>query len=193
MAVGSNPREVLKAFEKKFIDALRKSLVDSGRDSTHELWNSIDAETFIFGQRVELHITMNDYWKFMDKGVDGYKVSVGSPYKYKNNGKPIPYDAMLKFIGDRNIQPTMSIAAHKKSIVTTKRGLKRIDKKIAKANLRNAYKSLAWALGRSIKKKGINPTHFASEVMEGNLIKEMSKEINLAVGREIKLTLANVL
>ena len=189
MATNSIVKEILDNYKLRFEDALRDSLAKSGRDSSHELIESIHAEVKVFGQSITLVIRMADYWKFVDKGVDGYSRAVGSPYKYKNNGIPIPKDSMLRFIADRDIVPTMNISAHKKSIVTTKRGLKRVDKKIAKKNLRTAYNSLAFALGHSIKKRGIMPTHFATDVMEGTLLDAFKKDITIAVGRDIKIQL----
>jgi len=155
---GNSPRDIMIAFEQKFIDALQASLEKNDKATPGTLWQSVKANTKVFGQSVVLEISMNDYWKFVEKGVDGTMIKHGSPFKFKASGKAIPKSAIDKFIANRGLP-------HKK-------------------------KGLAFLIGRSIKRKGIKPTHFASDVMEGSLMKEFSRELNLAVGREIKLTIA---
>ena len=116
---------------------------------------------------------MNDYWKFVDKGVDGTVTSQGSEYKYKKNGKRIPLDAMKKFIAARGLSP--------KQLVT------KGSKKVSKAKKQTALDSFAWALGISIKRKGLRPTHFFTNVINESLKDKLTKEISEAIKKDIEI------
>lgn len=196
MAEGNliSPRDILAQFEQKFIDALQKSLEDNDRLVAGVLWQSIKASTSVYGQKIELSISMEDYWKFVNAGVDGTESKHGSKYKFKNDGKPANIKGILKFIANRGITPAMSISRQR--TLEKVKGKGKLSNKIRKGlkqkNKADALKSLAFAIGKNVKKKGIKPTFFASEVMEGNLIKQFRKELSESVGREIKIEIAKI-
>jgi hypothetical protein len=159
-----SPRQVLESYEKKFIDALHKSLEKHDRISGGVLFQSVTAITKIYGQKVTLEISMADYWRWVDEG-------------RKKGGKQPPPDAMLKFIRNRGITP---------SLIKKNKALKKKDRK--PINKDAQYRTLAFLIGRSIKKNGIKPTHFATEVMdESKLIADFREELNIAVGRNIQI------
>ncbi len=159
-----NPRQVLEQYENKFIDALHKSLEKHDRVSAGGLFQSVTAITKVYGQKVILEISMADYWKWVDEG-------------RKKGSKQPPSEAMLKFIKNRGLTP---------HLIAKNKGLKKKDRK--PINKEAQYKSLAFLIGRSIKKHGIKPTHFASEVMDsGNLIAEFKAELSKSVGRNIRI------
>ena len=165
--------DIIADYEQRFIDAFQKAIEKHDKATPGTLWQSVKATTKIFGQSITLEISMLDYWKFVDSGVDGWAKSVGSEYKFKKSGKRIPLDVMKSFIAARGIP----VKALKKS------GLK-------KKKPSNPYDSAAWAMGYSVKKKGIKPTHFVKEVTEGSLVDEFKKDISTAVGRDIKIEIS---
>lgn len=187
MAEVFSPQQVLDNYRQKFIDALHSSLEKHDRVSGGGLFQSVKAGVKVYGQKVVLEIRMEDYWKFVDEGVDGTKKSVGSQYKFKI-GKPIPLSAVKMFIANRGIVPAMSISKHKKSLKIKGKG--KLSSKLRKAVVdpKGQLDSMARAMGVNIKKHGIKPTHFATEVMhESNLLELFKKDLSIAVGRNIKI------
>lgn len=175
MAEGISPREIIASYEQKFIDALQDSLTKHDKVSGGGLFQSVKAITKVYGQKIILEIRMDDYWKFVDKGVDGTFIKHGSEYSFKKGN--IKQDATKKFIINNGIKQfkkpdgTIIFDVNKKS----------------KQPLEKRYKTLGWLLGRTIAKRGIKPTHFATDVMEGSLIDEFRRDIIKAVGRNIKI------
>lgn len=157
MAEGISPREIIATYEQKFIDALQDSLVKYDKVTPGLLWQSVKATTKVYGQKIVLEISMEDYWKWVDEG-------------RKAGSKQPPIAPILKFIANRGLTP--------KALKTKKR--KSIDRQAQ-------YRSLAFIIARSIKKKGIKPTHFATEVMDGNLLTQFKNDITKVVGRNIKI------
>lgn len=183
------PREVLEKYVKIFEKALRDSLE---KHKAHEisngsLYSSIHAYTRIFGQSVELIVTMNDYWKFIDKGVSGTQVKYPTNYSFK--GKNVNQEAMLKMIANGGIKVEMSKRQKKTNKSLSSKFGKRLHRQIT---LEKKRKTLAFILGRSIAKKGIKPNRFASRVFESRLIDKMRADLIQSVGREIKLDLLTI-
>ena len=167
-----SPREILDEYAQRFIDALHSSLEKHDRVVGGGLFQSVKASTKILGQKVILEISMEDYWKWVDEG-------------RKAGGKQPPPQAMLKHIANRGerwnpvAQSISKQYKNKKGLLVQRKKPLPMDK---------ARKSLAFLIGRSIKKHGIKPTHFASEVMhDSDLLDEFRKDLNIAVGRNIKI------
>ena len=137
--------DVFLKFRAELIADLRESLIKVERDQPGNLMQSIDIKNSVLKisiNNVSFTFAMEDYWKFVDKGVDGWKQSRGSEYKYKKNGKRIPLDAMLKLIKFRGLVPE-SVAKPNK----------RVNKKLGAKKINAAYTSYAWAIGYNIKMK----------------------------------------
>lgn len=168
--MANTPREVLQDYSQKFIDAFHKSIERHNRMASGNLWQSVKAPVKVMGQKVVLEIRMDDYWRWVN---DGRKAGSKQP----------PTAAMLKHIANRRMN-----YKDIQNFYTNKKGLKIKRKKPLQKDV--ALKTLAFLIGRKIKKKGIKPTHFADEVIESNLINEMEKELSISVGRMIKVEIA---
>lgn len=168
------------------VKGLTEKLISKHKDQPGELLQSIgeNSSVAINGNKISLKIGMEDYWKFVDKGVDGTQKSVGSEFKFKKSGKRIPLDAMKKFIAAKGIKPSMNIAAHRKSETFKD---KRIKKQAKKVNAANALNSLAFAMGVNIKKHGIKPTHFFTDVINDDLKRRLQKDLGLALKKDIEI------
>lgn len=165
--------DILESYANKIIDALQSSLEKSGRYGAGTFAQSIIALPIkVLGGSYVMEIEMDEYWKFIDEGVDGWEQSRGSQYKYKKNGKPIPITAMKRFIATAGIKPKVAPS-------TKRKGLKK--------SKTTPYDSLAWALGYSIKRKGLRKTNFATDVFESQLIKDMQRDVLKAIGKEIRI------
>jgi len=145
-----------KRVQQNAIDVLTKT-VAYGTGTAPELTESIRTNVeFLSGGGVRWTLSMKDYWQFIEFGVDGTEKSQGSKFKFKD--KQPPQSAMLNFIDKRDIR------------VKLKTGLKGKTKTLA---IEKQNKSLAFLLGRSIKKHGIKPRPFRSDIITPELKKEL--------------------
>jgi hypothetical protein len=111
---------------------------------------------------VELTVRANEYWDFVNSGVDGTQVKYGSPYSYKT--KQPPMEAIKKwfaFKGINSMRMTDSAGRIREVRLTTD----------------NQYKALAYVIARSIKRKGIKPSYFADEAFSQESIDELLETI----------------
>ena len=163
--------DIIIGYRQKFIEAFQSSLEKHDRNVPGTLWQSVNADIKVFGQKIVLEITMEDYWKYVEEG-------------RKAGGKMPPLEPMLKHIADRG-ERWNPAAQNISKFTKNKKGLQVARKKPLDMN--TARKTLAFLIGRSIKKHGIKPTHFASEVMDSILLDAFKKDISIAVGRNIKI------
>lgn len=156
-----SPYQVLKDFEQEFIHAIQRSIEENDRFARGQLFQSVKAQTKIYGQKVVMEVSMLEYWKYVEEG-------------RRKGAKMPPIDAMLNFIRDRGIK------------VTDKKAPKK-----SKQTLEKKRRSLAFVLGRSISKKGITPTHFLKEALEGGVVDDFKRELFKSLGREIQIEISN--
>ncbi len=96
----------------------------------------------------KVQIAMPDYYQFIDEGISGAKYNRGiSRFKYTDKMPPI--SAIRKFMLNRGINPI-------------KKSNTRLGKKRNNEAIRNG---LAFVIAKSIYEKGIEPTHFYSNVI----------------------------
>jgi hypothetical protein len=164
--------EVFAIYQNKIIKALTDNLERVNRVSTGALSQSIRVDIEQEEETVSFILFMEDYWKFVDMGVDGWKNKHGSPFSYKK--KNIDQQAMLDFIKFRGIRPKPP----------KRKGLSRSSKKLSMDKRR---KQLAFVMGRSIAKKGLKPTNFFSDVVNETFKKELAKDISEALAKEVNI------
>lgn len=181
-----NTEGLLYNYMYEIIESLTANLIKYDRDQPGDLIQSIGENSTVtqVGNGLSLKIALNDYWKYIDEGVDGTDRSQGSPNKFKKNGKRIPLDSIKKFIAHRGLTPAMSISSHRKSESFKD---KRIKKQSKKVNKENALESFAWAIGVNIKKYGIKPTHFFTEVINEELKTRLTADLSRALLRDIEI------
>ena len=150
-----SPYQVLKEFEQEFIHAIQQSIDNNDRHARGGLWQSVKAQTKIYGQMVVMEIKMDQYWKFVDKGVNGNSRAQGSEYTFKK--KNIKTDAMLDFIRNRGItkfkRPNGDVIFDVNMTNKQRKSLKGLkSKKIKKAykasTMDTRRKTLAFLLGK---------------------------------------------
>lgn len=178
------PRNAEEVFLKQkfiIIDALKQNLVAHDKDQPGKLIQSINVEIDNVDGKLVFTLEMEDYWKFVDEGVSGWGSPNGSQYKFKNDGKPANIGAMLEFIKVRGIKGTPK---------KVQKGLKskRIKKALKQINRDKVLKQIAFAIGKSIKKKGIKPTYFFSDVINEELYLQLKEDLTKALGRDIELS-----
>ena len=187
--VAKTVEDIFLKYRADLIQDLRESLINANRDQPGDLLQSIDGSVEVEANNISFEIRMNDYWVFVDEGVDGTVTSQGSQYKYKKAGKRIPLDAMKKFIAARGLSPAMSISRQRKVEKIAGKGKlsKKIKKAVKQINKKNALDSFAFAIGANIKKRGLRPTHFFTNVINESLKDKLTKEISEALKKDIEI------
>jgi len=165
---------ILKKYKQGTIDALTDSLQKVDRVSTGELSQSVDVRVFEDGGVVSFQIIMEDYWKFVDKGVDGRLKKVGSPYSFKK--KNISQIAAKDFVTARGITTWKDKSG--KITLDVNAPPKRLKVGQSKSITRsNKFKSLYFLAGRAIANYGVRPTHFYTDVINEDWIEGVKKDI----------------
>tara|TARA_R100000655_G_scaffold27296_1_gene55711 strand:+ start:1288 stop:1857 length:570 start_codon:yes stop_codon:yes gene_type:complete len=161
--------EVLSSFGSKLIEKARANLNKKDKRAKGTLFNemSYDIEKTPTGVKFVMDFgSAEDYWVFVDQGVQGAggfkgsgrKKGQGSPFKFGRKQPPL-----------RAILPWISI-----------KGIKGRDKKgrfITK-------KSLAFLIARSIKQRGIERTRFISKPYD-DMVDDLKKDLTVAMAEDI--------
>lgn len=132
---------VLIKFARYVVQQAKSNLTRQKRNTSGDLYNSINYNIFYSNNKFSLSFKMADYGEFQDKGVKGakstYASAADSPYKYTN--KMPPASAFSQWV--------------------VKKGLDGVRNEKGQFVKR---KSLQFAIARSIYNKGIPATKFFS-------------------------------
>ena len=158
-------RKYLNDFAKYVIQQSRSNLSKQGKTNTKALYNSLDSEIEVGANSFRLAFLMEDYGKFIDKGVqgsnpsaikNGFNKAPNSPYKFKS--KMIPTRVLDKWVIKKGIAPRS-----KSGKFLSREGIK-------------------FALAKSIALQGIKPSLFFTKPFEAafqNLPDEMVEVFGL--------------
>lgn len=126
---------------------------------------------------IRYQLLLPDYYVYVDLGVKGikstYPSSAQSPYKYK-----------FKF-------PGSNMVASLEKFVTTVGVKVRRDKSQLKERVFDSRKSIAFAIGVNVKKKGIAARRFISDVVTDAEIQSLSDRLAEAIGDNFELTVSD--
>lgn len=166
------------------------STVDYSTGQAPELTDSIKTKVEINGGSVRWTLSMDNYWQFIEFGVDGTEKSQGSKFKFKSGGKPIPQSAMEKFIDTRGITfKSLKRYGRKKGIESISlKSRKKVRKSLKDLTYEQEKKTLSFILSRSIKKHGIKPRPFRNEIITPELKKELYEGLREIYKQEIIAT-----
>ena len=164
-----NIERYLNSFGKYIVQQSRTNLTKGKKNVNKSLYNSIKFKVSTDANGFSVKFYMNSYGTFVDKGVSGneqkqsYKDYTGktssSPYKYKN--KQPPSGILAKWI--------------------SKKGIKGRDKKSGRFI---SHKSLAFIIGRKIKRDGIQGISFFQKPL-GLEMKNFASQVAKAVKEDI--------
>lgn len=129
----SHTAEVLEQFAIEVRNLYQDNLIKSDRIASGKLLNSVEFVTSFKGKDYWVALRLEDYWKFVEQGVNGTEQGRNSPFSFK--GDFVNVDAILNWIRIKPIFPTP-----RNGKLPTPEGL-------------------AWAMSRSMAKKGIKGTH----------------------------------
>lgn len=159
----------LNAFVMTKITEAKTNLRDANSSSTGALEKSIAPNTTIEEGRIIVEVLAEDYWEYIDKGVNGLERNQRSPFSFRNLG--VSRNMALsfeKFIKDRGIT----------SILTRNAQGETIEKILSTAS---DYKGASYHLAKATKKKGIERTDFFNSVFN----QEAFDELGEILGREV--------
>ena len=158
----------LNDFAKYVIQQSRSNLSKGGKNSTKDLYNSLDKQIEVGANSFRLAFLMEDYGKFQDKGVqgsnpsaikNGFNKAPNSPYKFKS--KMIPTRVLDKWVIKKGIAPR-----NKSGKFLSREGLK-------------------FAIAKSIALQGIRPSLFFTKPFEA-AFKNLPDELIEAYGLDVE-------
>lgn len=150
--VASTPiGKALGAFASKQIDDLKEAQT---RYATGGLNQSL---SFRFGndeEGISVEFLANDYWDFINSGVNGLQNSYGSAYSFAQYAKSTTTQGL-------NFKESIGLWIQSKGIYAED----------------DNYNGLAFAIMRSVKQKGIAPNHFVDNTFNEDALKKLEDEI----------------
>ena len=158
----------LNNFAKYVIQQSRSNLTKGGKNVNKKLYNSINKEIEVGANSFRLAFLMEDYGKFIDKGVqgsnpsgikNGFNKAPNSPYKFKS--KMIPTRVLDKWVIKKGIAPR-----NKSGKFTSRQGIK-------------------FALAKSIALQGIKPSLFFTKPFE-KAFERLPDELVEAYGLDVE-------
>lgn len=176
---------VLNKFGNRIVKDLRENLDIERHVASGSLSDSIVFEIIpdANGVTYEFLLKLNEYYKFVDKGVRGSKQSVlapNSPYQFK--GLNIKKGVVLGWMKQRNItlaaKTKTSPSGHKVSTTAAKKAAKPKDT------------ALAYIIGRSIATRGLITTNFYSSVINDDTLKQLTEALRQALKKDVLVTMA---
>lgn len=166
-------KETLELFAKRVKQQSKSNLSKKKKKDTSSLIESIGYDVKVSKNSFHLSFTMEDYGKFVDKGVKGKKSSSkapNSPFKFgSGTGKKGGLtDGILGWVTRKRIQ-------------FKQRGTGKFL----------SYKSTAFLITRSVYNKGIETTNFFTKPFE-NEFKKLPNEVLTAYGLQVNQLLTHV-
>jgi hypothetical protein len=158
-----NVQKELNRFAKYVVTQSRANLTRQKKNTSKELWQSIDYNLNVSKNSFQLEFLMEDYGVFQDKGVSGTEKKYNTPFKYTNK-KP-PASAFSKWVVRKGLKGTRD----SKGRFVSRKGLQ-------------------FAIANSIYKKGIKPSLFFTKPFE-----KAFKNINEDLIEAYKLDVENLL
>ena len=155
---GTKVEQTIKEWLRERIDVAQAELESSNRNASGSLSASIRPKDLVTnGEEVLVEVIAEDYWDFINQGVNGTVNKFGSPYSFKNLVVGMKmHQAFKEFIQLRGITPREP----------------EMD-----------YDQLAYILAKATKKKGIRKTPFMDEGFSPEAIKDLAERLGKTVKR----------
>jgi hypothetical protein len=169
---------MLGLYTIKFIEEANKNLAQTNSVSSGKLQDSLGFKNTFTGQKYIVDYLAEDYYKFVDEGVQGTgpgSINNTSPFRYKNKMPPIA-----------DIQKWLKTNKGKGRARDVNRyGMVGVESKSI------SDRSLAFLIARSIKRKGLKATGFWSKAW-AETFKDFDEQMSKALGEDIKIELRNI-
>ena len=160
----------LVSFMQKVQKGATENLDKSGANASVSLRQSvIILPVQAYGANYSIELQMNDYWKFVNEGVQGWDAARSknktSPFKYRIGKRP-PRASIEEWITAKGINP----------------GGRRGERLQPRADLARA---MAYNIGRY----GTKGNKFLDKALPTELVQAMTNEVAEALGREISISI----
>ena len=157
---------------------MKKKLADKGRVASGSLGQSIAPSIFQEDGNLILEIEMNNYWDFINQGVNGTQQNWGSEYMFRPLAKT----------------PSAGADTFKESILDwmTFKGIDSLSWQDKEGEFvtkflvtEEDYQQAAFVIMRAVKKKGIEPSFFVDEVINEEAFEHLEIDIQEAIEQEL--------
>jgi hypothetical protein len=166
----------------KFINGVKSQLQENlnatSKTGQQSLYNSIQVNVEPLGDTISVQLVMNDYWKYVDKGVKGRK----STYA-ESSASPFQYPASPKSSGGK-FQNSLQLWIAQKPIQV------RTSPEQSGRQVRNINASIAYAMRSSIIDKGIRATNFFSSVINEQSLQTLTDQLEMQLGKKVEIGLS---
>jgi hypothetical protein len=133
------------------------------------------------GKEYVVVINGNKYAAFVDRGVSGTVTKYDTPFAFKNETVSKGFQkSLMKWISKVGIQIESRYSE-------TKDLTKKQRKKLQTAEL----KEIAYGIGVSVKRKGIEPTLFIQNAMSEQVVNDYTQALSKALGKQITTVMSN--
>lgn len=170
--------DVLVKFINGVKSQLQENLNATSKTGQQSLYNSIQVNVEPLGDTISVQLVMNDYWKYVDKGVKGRK----STYA-ESSQSPFQYPASPKSSGGK-FQNSLQLWIAQKPIQV------RTSAEQSGRQVRNINASIAYAMRSSIIDKGIRATNFFSSVINEQSLQTLTDQLEKQLGKKVEIGLS---
>ena len=145
------------------IEVAKEILQENNKNASRTLSQSI-APTPIVEEDgiITIQVEANDYWDFVNSGVDGSEVKRGSPYSFETKAPPV--NTIRQWMFDRSITT---------SEFFDKSGAKQIKPLLTEKD----YQSVAFAIAKGVKKKGQKAVPYMDIAFSDEALEDLEKRI----------------
>lgn len=152
--------DVLAKFGQKLIGDLRDSIDNKGLNATGALNQSMSFELEVNGNTFEFSFSMADYYKYLDKGVNGSQTAYATPYSFRNSGKDWQKkkESLMTWIGAKAVFGGLQFEERE---------------------------GLAFGIMRKQQKFGMKPTQFYSSVVGDGRMEQLQEDLQNAAAEDI--------
>lgn len=182
MAAKSTLGDVLFRFGETMKEELKKAIDQKNLFGSGQLRQSIDFTTQVFGQTYTFKLFFlppaDEYASAMDKGATF-------------PGKQPPIEPIIKWIAQKGI-PVQDIAKKRRARTLTALKNRKPRKGLKELSSKQAARSLAFAIAKSIKKKGIKGTGFWSETVTPEVISDLKTSLSKALKRDVEIEISDL-
>lgn len=155
---------LLIGVHQEIIDRLGESITKHGIIASNRLKQSMVTVDSTESGKIDVALSMEFYWKYVNFGVNGTRVNRGAPTWGSAPGGTLPFkDAILGWIRDKGLQ----------------------------ARPGQTYEQMAYAIMKSVREKGIKARPFYTDVVNAELKRFLSKSISEVYGEAINVEISD--
>jgi hypothetical protein len=168
-------KEIFDAFGTTLKEDLQQSLRNKGIEydgGDSRLSASIKFRYSENNGNPSFNLSMNDYWEALNDGRGA-------------NKKAPPIDPIINWIKRKGIFTGISLKRKEKFRIAKVGKTKAEVKQIKKLSREDIIKNQAFAISRSIGKKGFKGNHFVDELLNDGRLTQLRQDVSKALGKEI--------